>query len=99
MGTAGPRWYRWDGEDLVLELRIQPRAGRDAIDGVRGERLRVRLIAPPVGGQANDRLQRFLARTFGVGRTRVTIESGAAAREKRVRIRAPGRLPETLGLG
>jgi uncharacterized protein (TIGR00251 family) len=97
--TADPaRWYRWDGDDLVLELRIQPRASRDRIEGVQGDRLRIRLTAPPVDGQANDRLRRFLARTFAVGRTRVVIESGGAARDKRVRIHAPGRLPPGLEL-
>jgi uncharacterized protein (TIGR00251 family) len=80
----------------VLRVRVQPRAGRDELAGVQGERLRVRLTAPPVEGRANAGLQRLLARAFGVGRGAVVIESGGTGREKRVRIRAPARMPDGL---
>jgi uncharacterized protein (TIGR00251 family) len=95
----GSPWCRWDGEDLILELRVQPRASRDEIAGVHGGRLRVRLTAPPVDGKANERLRRLLGRAFGVGRTRVAIEAGAAGREKRVRIHHPARLPDGVEPG
>jgi hypothetical protein len=77
---------RRDGRDLVLELRVQPRAPRSGFAGVHGGRLRVRLQAPPVDGRANAALVEFLAEAFGVPRARVTIEHGLAGRDKRVRI-------------
>jgi len=89
-------YYRWDGEDLILQLRVQPRASRDELADVQGDRLRVRLTAPPVEGKANACLQRFLAELFGVGRKRVLIESGASGRNKRVRIKGPVSLPQAL---
>ena len=52
MGT----WYRWDGGDLLLSLKLQPRSSRDAFAEPWGERLRVRITAPPVDGQANAHL-------------------------------------------
>jgi uncharacterized protein (TIGR00251 family) len=78
---------RRDGGDLVLELRVQPRAPRSGFAGVHGGRLRVRLQAPPVDGRANAALVEFLAEAFDVPRARVTIEHGLTGRDKRVRIR------------
>ena len=84
--TAGRR----DGQDLILEVRVQPRASRSEFAGVHGDRVRVRLQAPPVDGRANAALVEFLAEAFGVPRARVTIEHGLAGRDKRVRIRDAG---------
>lgn len=84
---------RWDGDDLVLQVRVQPRASRDDVVGMEGGGFKVRVTAAPVGGEANTRLVRLLAEAFGVPRSRIRIEAGASARLKRVRIQAPNRLP------
>jgi uncharacterized protein (TIGR00251 family) len=87
---------RRDGADLVLDVRVQPRAAQDAIGGLHGERLRIRLRAPPVDGKANAALVEFLARTFRVPRSRVSIEQGLTGRDKRVRLQAAPVVPAAL---
>ena len=87
-------WYRWDGDDLVLSLHVQPGAQRDALAGPHGDRLKVRVRAPASDGRANRRLIEFLAGHCGVPRSSVSLLSGAGARFKRVRIRSPRRLPD-----
>jgi uncharacterized protein (TIGR00251 family) len=87
---------RRDGGDLVLELRVQPRAAQDAIAGLHGERLRIRLAAPPVDGRANAALVELLAEAFGVPRAQVSIEHGLAGRDKRVRVRGATRVPPAI---
>lgn len=94
-GSAG--WYRWEGDDLLLSLRVQPRAKRDEFAGVLDDHLRVRVTAPPLDGKANEQLRRFLAKTFGVPRSRVELVAGRQGRLKRLRIRAPSRLPSIDG--
>ncbi len=89
-------WYRWDGPDLVLEVRVQPRAKRDDFAAVAGDRLKIRLAAPPVDGRANEALVAFLAGAFGVPRAAVRLEHGAGGRGKRLRITAPRVLPPAL---
>jgi uncharacterized protein (TIGR00251 family) len=84
---------RRDGDDLVIELRVQPRASRNGLDGLHGGRLKVRLQAPPVDGRANDSLVALMAEVFGVPRARIVIEQGLAGRDKRLRIRGAGGLP------
>ncbi len=93
-----PAWYRWQGEDLLLTLRLQPRASRDEIAGPYGEALKVRITAPPVDGKANAHLLRFLAELFGVAPSAVELLSGETGRDKRVRIRRPRRLPAESGI-
>jgi uncharacterized protein len=88
-------WARWEGADLVLHVRVQPRAARDSFAPEPG-RLRVRITAPPVDGAANDHLVRFLAREFDVAPSRVVLVGGATAREKTLRIAAPTRVPAAL---
>jgi len=92
-------WYRWEGEALLLTLRVQPRASRDEIVGPHGESLKVRITAPPVEGKANAHLLKFLAKAFGVSRAAVELLGGESAREKRVRIVRPAKLPAETRIG
>ncbi|NIR29141.1 MAG: YggU family protein [Gammaproteobacteria bacterium] len=89
-------WFRWRGEELALSIRLQPRAARDEVMGAQGDRLKVRVSAPPVEGAANERLMRLLAREFGVPRSRVSLLTGARGRDKRVAVRRPLRHPAWL---
>ncbi len=73
-------------ESASLVVRVTPRAGRDEVVGWRDGVLQVRLRAPPVEGQANEALCRFLAERLGVAPSRVEIVTGATSRNKRVRI-------------
>lgn len=94
-GLSGD-WCRWDGADLLLELRVIPRSRHTALAGTRQGRLLLRLQAPPVDGKANAAIERWFADLFGVGREAVTIEAGTRNRDKRLRIERPERLPAEL---
>lgn len=86
-------WYRWDGDALVINVRVQPRGSRDEILGPHGDNLKVKVTCPPAEGRANARLIKLLAKAFQVPVSRITLLSGAGAREKRLRIEAPRALP------
>jgi uncharacterized protein (TIGR00251 family) len=85
--------YVWNGADLILWVWVQPRASRDEWLGLREDRFRIRITAPPVDGQANAHLQAFLADLFGVAKSQVTLLAGETGRDKRWRIAAPKRWP------
>lgn len=89
-------WYRWQGADLDLRVRVQAGASGDGIAGIDTDAVRIRVQAPPVEGRANGRLCVFLARLFGVPKSRVSIARGLHSRTKRVRVAQPGRLPPQL---
>ena len=69
-----------------IEIKAAPNASRSQIVGWLGDTLKIRLAAPPVDGKANLELTRFLAQTLGLPKTAVTLATGAASRQKRVRI-------------
>jgi uncharacterized protein (TIGR00251 family) len=87
-------WYQWQGDRLLLSVRLQPRASCDEIVGPHGtESLKVRITAPPVDGKANQHLIKYLAKAFGVAKGQVTLLSGTTGRDKRLAIDAPSKLP------
>jgi len=90
MDAAG---YRWEGDHLILRVRVQPRASRDELVGWQDGRLRVRITAPPVAGKANAYLGQFLATVFQVPKGQVILLAGETGRDKRFRIIGPRRLP------
>jgi uncharacterized protein len=71
---------------VVLRVRVQPRAARESLAGVRDGALLVRLNAPPVDGRANAALARLLGRLLGVPPSSVTLLVGEKSRDKRVRV-------------
>ncbi len=78
-------------DGVTLSVRLTPKGGRDAIDGIEQLAdgscvLKVRVRAPPFEGAANDALIRLLARAGDVPPRNVTIASGATSRVKRVTI-------------
>jgi uncharacterized protein (TIGR00251 family) len=97
--TGGSGWYRWDGGDLLLYLRVQPRASRDELGERIGDLVKARITAPPSGGKANRHLLRFLAKLFRVPPSAVELVSGERSRTKCVRVREPRRLPQDLPRG
>lgn len=90
------RAYEWQGDMLILNLRVQPRASRDHYQGIQGDQIRVRITAPPIDGNANDYLMDFLSVIFGVPKSRITLASGSTTRNKRVRIDRPHKLPPDI---
>jgi uncharacterized protein (TIGR00251 family) len=71
---------------MDLEVRVQPRASRESVGGLRDGALEVRVTAPPADGRANAAVCRLVARAFGVRPGAVQLVSGAKSRRKRLRI-------------
>lgn len=79
--------WRWQGTDLILTVRVQPRAVRNELKVEADGRLRLRITAPPVAGQANEHLRCFLSHLFGVARSQISVTAGETSRNKRILIR------------
>lgn len=79
---AGHDLIETTASGITLRLRVHPRASRTELAGPYAGALKVRVAAPPVDGEANEELIRFLARQLGVPRSAVTIKSGSGSRSK-----------------
>ena len=74
-----------DGDDVLIRVRAVPRAARNEIAGVVGDRLKVRVSAPPEDGKANRAICTILAQALGVRTNRVTIVAGHTHNQKTFR--------------
>ena len=76
---------------VLVDVRLTPRGGCDAIDGVERRAdgrvvLKARVRAAPFEGQANAALCRLLADALNVAPRQVAVVAGATTRVKRIEI-------------
>jgi len=71
---------------VTFSVRVQPRASQDAIAGVLGGALKIRLCAPPVENRANEALVEFLSAILKTSKSAVRIRSGEQRRTKRIEV-------------
>ena len=77
-------------DGVVVDVRLTPRGGRDAIEGTERRAdgrmmLKVRVRAAPSEGEANTALCRLIAKALGVASSQVKLVGGATSRVKRIR--------------
>jgi uncharacterized protein len=70
----------------TFQVKVHPRARKNAITGVMGDVLKLALTAPPVEGRANEACTAFVAELLNVPRSSVTIAAGESSRQKLIRI-------------
>jgi uncharacterized protein YggU (UPF0235/DUF167 family) len=85
-----PAWSAEVGA-VTVAVRLTPKGGRDAIDGVEAladgrSVLKVRVRAAPSEGEANDALCRLIAKALGVPPRDVSLTAGTTSRIKRLTI-------------
>jgi len=95
MNVTGHRPWSVTSSGLVVTIRLTPKGGRDAIDGIETLNdgrvvLKMRVRAAPTDGEANAALLAFLAKTLDVARRTMTLAAGETARIKRIEIDGDG---------
>ena len=73
----------------VIQVKVVPKASRDEVAGWLGERLKLRVSAPPERGKANAAVEKLLAKVLGLPPSAVRVVAGAATPLKSVEIDAP----------
>lgn len=73
-----------------LPLTVQPGAARSEVVGWRGDALRVRVAAPPVGGRANAAVAETVASWLGARRGDISIVKGHKSRNKIIEVAGIG---------
>jgi len=71
---------------IVLDVLVSPRASREKLGPVVGDRLKVAVTAPPVDGEANAAVCRALAAALGIAKGRVSVTHGASSKRKSLRL-------------
>lgn len=83
--------WRVAGDDLLLDVRLTPRAAHDRIDGPEHLSdgrlvLKARVRAVPEKGAANAALAKLFAKALDVHKSAVSLETGTTSRLKTLRI-------------
>lgn len=93
---AIPPWLHGDSRSgpITLDVHVQPGASRTEVCGEHGGRLKIRLAARPVNGEANRALVEFLADRLAVPQRNIQLVRGQSSRAKCLQIAgaAPDRI-------
>lgn len=95
-----PLYLKQAGNHWLLNIYVAPRSSRNRVVGEHDGRLKIALCAPPVDGEANAALLRFLSDALRLPQSALAIASGHTGRRKVVSISGSSRAAiEALILG
>ena len=94
-------FYHWQNDDLILFVKVQPKASKDELVEVvknetQADQIRIRITAPPVDGKANKHLITYLSKVFNVAKSHISLLSGETGRNKKLQIHKPKQLPTMI---
>lgn len=79
-------WLEEKEDGVCIRIRALPRARKTDVAGMHDGALKIRLIAPPVDGKANQALEKFVAGRLGVASSAVRVIAGHKNRNKIIHV-------------
>jgi uncharacterized protein (TIGR00251 family) len=73
-------------KEVILKVYLQPKSSKNEIVGPYRDGIKIKVIAPPFEGKANEALIKFLAKAFKISASSIEILKGHNSREKIIRI-------------
>ncbi len=87
-----PSFARRVDDGLELRVKVVPGASRDQLAGILGDRLKLRVSAPPEAGKANRAVCALIGDWLGT--TRVTVHCGTTSAEKTLLVHGRDRIDD-----
>lgn len=75
-------WLKNHQKGTVLQLYIQPGAATNQVAGIHGERLKVKIKAPPVDGAANEGVIDYFSEILMIPKAKIFLIRGESSRQK-----------------
>jgi uncharacterized protein (TIGR00251 family) len=82
-----PAWIQSKGDGVDLLIYVQAGAKTTGFSGEHGERLKLKVKAPPVDGKANEMILTFVAQELKVPKHSVSVVQGEASKYKMIHVR------------
>jgi uncharacterized protein (TIGR00251 family) len=79
--------FRRTKDGITIEVKVEPRSSRKGISGIMENVVRVKLTAPPVGGEANEQLIEVMSEATGARKSDIRIVRGHSSKKKVIEIR------------
>ncbi len=73
-------------KDKILKVYLQPKSSKNEVVGPYRDGIKIKVIAPPVEGKANEALIKILAKEFKISASSIEILKGHNSRTKIIRI-------------
>ncbi|BFY98893.1 hypothetical protein BsWGS_01933 [Bradybaena similaris] len=67
---------------IVIRVLAKPGAKQNGISGLTEDCVGVQIAAPPVEGEANTELIKYIAKTLGIRKSDVSLDQGSKSRTK-----------------
>lgn len=74
--------FKESSKGIYLFVKIIPNASKNVIVGMENDRLKIRLVAVPEKGLANDELIKFLSSLLEIPKKQIWITTGKTSRLK-----------------
>jgi uncharacterized protein (TIGR00251 family) len=82
-------WIKNHPNGSVLLLHIQPGASRTELSGLHGDRIKVKIKAPPRDGEANSSLIEFFSELLKISKSKIFLIRGESSRQKDLLVELP----------
>lgn len=82
-------WSKIHPKGTLLQLYIQPGASSNKLAGMHGERLKVKIKAPPRDGEANEGLIEYFAEILLLPKSKIFLLRGESSRQKDLLVELP----------
>jgi uncharacterized protein len=83
---------------VTLNIYVQAGASKTGFAGIYNGRLKLKVAAKAIDGEANQAVCDLIANSFSLARGKISIIRGASAREKTVQVEgSPNQLVTTVG--
>ncbi|MCT8582563.1 DUF167 family protein YggU [Glaesserella parasuis] len=83
-------------QGIRLRIFLQPKASRDQIVGLHDNELKIAITSPPIDGQANAHLLKYLSKLFKVPKSSIVLEKGELQRHKQIFVPEPKLIPKEI---
>lgn len=81
-----PPYIKKTKNSFLLSIRVEPRSSKSEIVGLHGEKLKIKIKAPPVDNKANKEVIALLADTLKIKKADISIAFGKNSKDKIVEI-------------
>uniref|UniRef100_A0A8D8PTU3 UPF0235 protein C15orf40 homolog n=1 Tax=Cacopsylla melanoneura TaxID=428564 RepID=A0A8D8PTU3_9HEMI len=70
--------------NIIIKIQAKPGAKQNAITNIMTEAVGVQINAPPVDGEANTELVKYMSKLLGLRKSDVTLDKGSKSRQKKI---------------
>jgi uncharacterized protein (TIGR00251 family) len=93
---TGDLKIRRNPEGIIFNVFVQPRSSKNAVVGLHGDAIKIKLTAPPVDNAANKMCLKFLAKELKVSKSSIKIVAGHTSRNKQVLLKDDHQRPTAI---